>query len=711
MADLRSERRRGASRRRRNARRAALLVAIGSSVAVAVAAIVLHNGSNHRFAARFGASHPGLVVRQARARGSSGAVHLGGAALGFLRAPLQDAAGAASGDQLVLLGGLTASDTSTDAISTVVGGMQRAAGRLPSPRHDAAAVTLGGRVYVFGGGDAVGQLDEIVRFDPSRGGRASVVGRLPAASSDVGAAVVNGTAYIIGGYDGRAWLDTIVAWRPGRPARIAARLPVPLRYAAVATARGKIVIAGGSTHSGLTSRDVLVFDPSTRRVRRAARLPAPTTHAAGATLDGFVFVLGGRGATPGSATDRIVSVDPGSGRVRSAGRLPTALSDVSAVSLPDRIVIAGGRSSTGTVAELAELRIATARSGGAAPNRSGSTIGKRAVAAAGVYAHDGSGMLSAAVRGMPERIYVPNSLSNTVDVIDPRSFSIVGHFAVGALPQHVTPAYDLKTLYVLNDQGNSVTPINPKTSQPGKAIPVTDPYNMYFTPDGRLAIVVAERNARLDFREAHTFRLRRTLPVPCRGVDHMDFSADGRYLLASCEFSSQLIKIDVAREKVVGALSLDRGHGKPQDVKLSPDGRVFYVADMNAAGLWEVSGSPLRVLGFIPTGRGAHGLYPSRDARFLYVSNRDAGSVSVISFARRKVVATWRIPGGSPDMGGVSIDGNVLWLSGRYGGEVYAISTRTGRLIARIKVGAGPHGLSVWPQPGRYSLGHTGVMR
>jgi DNA-binding beta-propeller fold protein YncE len=84
----------------------------------------------------------------------------------------------------------------------------------------------------------------------------------------------------------------------------------------------------------------------------------------------------------------------------------------------------------------------------------------------------------------------------------------------------------------------------------------------------------------------------------------------------------------------------------------------------------------------------------------------------VLSFATRKVVKTWRIPGGgSPDMGGVSADGKVLWLSGRYSGVVYALSTRTGKLLARIPVGKGPHGLCVWPQPGRYSLGHTGILR
>jgi DNA-binding beta-propeller fold protein YncE len=192
----------------------------------------------------------------------------------------------------------------------------------------------------------------------------------------------------------------------------------------------------------------------------------------------------------------------------------------------------------------------------------------------------------------------------------------------------------------------------------------------------------------------------------------MDFSADGRYLFASCEFAGAMIKVDVQREQVVGRLTLGKGSGAPQDVRLSRAGGVLYVADMIDGGVWEVDANRFRVIGFLHTGAGAHGLYPSRDGRQLYVTNRNEGTISVISFQYRRTVAKWRIPGGgSPDMGGVSRSGSLLWLSGRYSSEVYAISTRTGHLVARIKVGDGPHGLAVWPQPGRYSLGHTGNMR
>ncbi len=329
-----------------------------------------------------------------------------------------------------------------------------------------------------------------------------------------------------------------------------------------------------------------------------------------------------------------------------------------------------------------------------------------------VYAADRAGALSPVVRGDPALVYVPNSESNTVDVISQRTFKVIDSFPVGTLPQHVVPAWNLRTLYVTNDLGNSLTPIDPRTGRPGRPIAVTDPYNMYFTPDGRFAIVVAEARRELDFRDPRTMALHHALPTPqCRGVDHMDFTAGGRYALVSCEFDGRAIVVDLASERVVRVIRLAPG-AQPQDVKLSPDGRTFYVADMALGGVWLIDVRTLRVIRFELTGAGAHGLYPSRDAKDLYVSNRAEGSISVISFATRRPIAKWRLPEGStPDMGNVSADGSILWLSGRSDASVYAISTRTGRLLHRIPVGQGPHGLCVWPEPGRYSVGHTGILR
>lgn len=334
------------------------------------------------------------------------------------------------------------------------------------------------------------------------------------------------------------------------------------------------------------------------------------------------------------------------------------------------------------------------------------------LSATNVYAADRPGLLSPVVRHDPALVYVPNSKSNTVDVISQRTFKVIEHFAVGALPQHVTPSWNLRTLYVTNDEGNSLTPIDPRTARPGKPIAALDPYNMYFTPDGRWAIVVAEADRQLDFRNPSTMALHHALATPqCMGVDHMDYTANGHYALVSCEFAGRAIVVDLRSEQIVKTIELAHG-SMPQDVKLSPDGRTFYVADMALNGVWLINARTMRVERFELTGAGAHGLYPSRNAKVLYVSNRLEGSITVLSFASGRPIAKWWLPGGgSPDMGGLSADGKILWLSGRYNGVVYAISTRTGRLLHTIKVGEGPHGLCVWPQPGRYSIGHTGILR
>ncbi|WP_019091864.1 YncE family protein [Komagataeibacter europaeus] len=343
-----------------------------------------------------------------------------------------------------------------------------------------------------------------------------------------------------------------------------------------------------------------------------------------------------------------------------------------------------------------------------------------------IYTETRAGNLNPEVAKDPPRIYVPNLRSNNVYVIDPQTYKVIARFKVGKSPQHVVPSWDLRTLWVTNNaEGTtegSLTPIDPRTTQPLANVAVDDPYNMYFTPDGKSAITVAEARQRLDFRDPHTMEMQGSVSVPqCRGVNHADFSIDGRYAIFTCEFGGYLAKVDTVNRTLIGYLKLSRG-GMPQDILTAPDGHKFYVADMHADGVFVIDGDTFRETGFIPTGIGTHGLYPSRDGTKMYVANRGshkihgaphskAGGVSVIDFATDRVVANWPIPGGgSPDMGNVSNDGRTLWLSGRFDDVVYAIDTTTGAMRS-IPVGLEPHGLTVWPQPGRYSVGHTGILR
>ena len=347
-----------------------------------------------------------------------------------------------------------------------------------------------------------------------------------------------------------------------------------------------------------------------------------------------------------------------------------------------------------------------------------------------------------------QRVYVPNLRSNDVSVIDPKTLKVIDRFKVGRSPQHVVPSWDLRTLWVANnaERGNdgSLTPIDPRTGKPGKAIAVDDPYNLYFSPDGRSAIVVAEAKRRLDFRDPKTLALQYSIQTPnCGGLNHGDFSIDGRYAIFTCEFAGTVVKIDLINKSLMGYLKLTVpktrfkdsvkspnpleteictvSKGMPQDIRISPNGKLFYVADMATDGVHIIDGESFKEVAFVVTGVAPHGLYPSRDGKVLFVANRGShsihgkkkgpGSVTVIDFASNKPIVHWPVPGGgSPDMGNVSNDGKWLWLSGRFDDVVYRFDTSNGS-VDQIKVGQEPHGLTVWPQPGRYSLGHTGNLR
>jgi len=324
-----------------------------------------------------------------------------------------------------------------------------------------------------------------------------------------------------------------------------------------------------------------------------------------------------------------------------------------------------------------------------------------------LYAADAPGDFSPAVAGDPERVYVPNTLDGTIDVIDPTTYRVVERLTVGGQPHHITPSWDLRHLYVDNPAKDALRVLDPRTGRLGGSIKVASPYNLYFTPDGRTAIVVAEYDRLIQFRDPTTWRLLKQVSIPWPGVDHMDFSADGSYFLVSCEYSGIVVKVNVAKMAVVGTI---RVGGRPIDVKVSPDGKVFYVANQALSGVSVIDPVKMRQITFIPTGRGAHGFAVSRDTRSLYVANRLSGTISVIGFRKRRVVKTWLV-GGSPDMLQVSPDGTQLWFSNRFGDTVSVVSTLTGRVTHTITVGRGPHGLAYFPQPGRFSLGHNGVYR
>jgi YVTN family beta-propeller protein len=621
-----------------------------------------------------------------------------------LPVPVERALAFSAGGRIIVAGGLSRGHSASGVFALDPGtGRLVSLGSMAQAFHDAAGALVGGRLLVFGGGPETG-TDLVQSFDLSSGaGR--VVSHLPRALSDLSAAVVGDTVYLVGGFDGVSPQRTIYATTDGRRFRTVGELPVGLRYAAVAGVGGVVIVAGGTSSAGDVS-SVYRFDPVGGKVVRIARLPAPISHAAAFALGSEAVVAGGRGGS-GAAVGAVSAIDVRTGRVRSLAALPAPVADAAVATVDGATFLVGGWNGH-TVADVMRASRAaptpTATAQTATQSAAGATRGARRT---DIYAATGAGAFSPAVKGVPERVYVPNSRSQSVDVINPRTFKIIRHFRVGVYPQHITPSWDLKHLYVNNTVSNSLTVINPRTGKPTGTIHVEDPYNVYFTPDGTTAIVVAESVQRLDLRDPHTWALKAQIPIPAAGPNHLDFSADGSYLLISNEFDGNIVKVDLRLRQPTAKLLVG---GSPVDVKLSPDGSVFFVANQGLGGVSVIDPQQMRQIKFIHTGAGAHGMAISRDGTRIYVSNRLGGSISVLNPARRRLVTTWHV-GGSPDMIQISPDGKQLWVSNRFTRRISVVDTRTGKLIHTILVSDSPHGLAYFPQPGRYSLGHNGVYR
>ena len=315
---------------------------------------------------------------------------------------------------------------------------------------------------------------------------------------------------------------------------------------------------------------------------------------------------------------------------------------------------------------------------------------------------------------LPPRVYVPDERSGQVTVIDPSTLKVIATFGTGTYPEHVTPDWDLSRLLVSNMSSSTITIIDPATERPAGILHAPTPYDVYFTPDGTRAIVVNDyispANVKLNglwFYDRRTWKRLGWVGIPWMGADDLDLSADGTYLLVSCEYSGMVAKVDTRTMRVVGSV---RVGGLPRDVRLAPDGSVFFVTNESLHGVTVVDPVSMSVVGFIKTGAGAHGIEFSRDASKAYVNNRSAGTVSVVDVATRTVINTWSV-GGSPDEMVLSPNGEQLWIANRYNNSVSVVDTRSGVVIATIPVGAAPHGLTFWPQPGRFSIGQNGNMR
>lgn len=284
---------------------------------------------------------------------------------------------------------------------------------------------------------------------------------------------------------------------------------------------------------------------------------------------------------------------------------------------------------------------------------------------------------------------VLNSDDDTLSVIDSENYKEISRTHIGRGPHHLIESRDGRTLIIAMSGSNELVLIDRATGVEKQRVTASDPYQIGFSPDGKWFVAASLRLDRIDIYDGSTFQLAHRLAASTM-PSHIAFSADSKTVFVTLQGTNGLTSIDLASGKVNWSQPVGR---QPAGIITRPNGNLL-IGVMGSDYIAEVDPSNGAVLRKIVTGNGAHNFLVSPDGKTLYVTNRVAGTISVLNADTLDVQKTLQAPGGPDDMA-LSPDGQELWITGRWHAWVDVIELASGTLKT-VPVGRSPHGIFVY---------------
>lgn len=285
---------------------------------------------------------------------------------------------------------------------------------------------------------------------------------------------------------------------------------------------------------------------------------------------------------------------------------------------------------------------------------------------------------------------VLNSDDDSISVLDGDLYRETARFYIGRSPHHLTLTPDGATLIIAMAAGNELVFVDRGTGTVKSRVPMSDPYHIGFSPDAKWFIATSLRLDRVDIYEAASFRLVHRLPAPSM-PSHIGFSADSTTAFITLQGTNTLTAIELETGRTRWIVSVGR---QPAGVWVRAGGTVL-VAIMGSDHIVEIDPRDGSTVRRIQTGRGAHNFAVSVDGKTLYVSNRVAGTISLLDSETLAVTGIVPAPGGPDDMV-LTPDGRELWVTGRFRAAVDVIDLTSGTLKKTIPVGRSPHGIFLY---------------
>lgn len=312
-----------------------------------------------------------------------------------------------------------------------------------------------------------------------------------------------------------------------------------------------------------------------------------------------------------------------------------------------------------------------------------------------------AGVLAASVvPSVAATLYVTNTKSDSISIIDTDTLEVVGTIALGpGKPNRVVFHPDGKTAWVVYDKSRDLGIVDAESRRLLKRIKIGgNPYNLAFTPDGRYLYVLdwssEGSNDEVIVYDVKRDKVEGRVEVstwPAHGV----FSRDARLFYVSGETAGDLTVIDTTTRAIVGRIV--HGGGDAMGLALTTDGKLLYAAAGENKAILKIDTATNRTVGSIPLPGVVHEATLTLDGKYLYTTLRKANKIVVIRTVDDQIVAT--IPQrGYPDLVTMEPNGRYALVTNRYADRVAVIDVTTHRETRAIAVGRAPHGMALRPR-------------
>jgi YVTN family beta-propeller protein len=298
--------------------------------------------------------------------------------------------------------------------------------------------------------------------------------------------------------------------------------------------------------------------------------------------------------------------------------------------------------------------------------------------------------LGAASAATATTAVVLNSDDDSVSVIDSGSYKEISRTHIGRGPHHLIQSPDGRTLIIAMSGSNELVLIDRVSGVEKQRVTASDPYQIGFSPDAKWFVAASLRLDHIDIYDGQTFQLLHRLPASTM-PSHIAFSHDSSTVFVTLQGTNSVTSIDLASGKVNWTVPVGP---TPAGIITRPGGTLL-VGVMGSDYIAEVDPANGNTIRKIVTGNGAHNFLAAPDGKTLYVTNRVAGTISVLDADTLAITNTLQAPGGPDDMA-LSPDGHELWVTGRWHAWVDVIELASGALKTSVSVGRSPHGIFVY---------------